>query len=144
MWGIKVGPIIAGLGLFGVAVALGAQDLFKNLISGILVLVERRFEVGNVIEVEGVIEGVVEKYFKRTIELDKYEFDIEDLVNVYKCINNVEDIDDFDLERCDEVVRNFGLDKMRDVYFHNSRKLAEDNEDPEDLVKKEEKTVPMK
>ena len=40
LWGIKIGPIIAGLGLFGVAVALGAQDLFKNLISGILVLVE--------------------------------------------------------------------------------------------------------
>ena len=30
LWGIKIGPIIAGLGLFGVAVALGAQDLFKN------------------------------------------------------------------------------------------------------------------
>ena len=27
LWGIKIGPIIAGLGLFGVAVALGAQDL---------------------------------------------------------------------------------------------------------------------
>ena len=47
LWGIKIGPIIAGLGLFGVAVALGAQDLFKNLISGILVLVERRFRVGD-------------------------------------------------------------------------------------------------
>jgi len=33
LWGIKIGPIIAGLGLFGIAVALGAQDLFKNLIS---------------------------------------------------------------------------------------------------------------
>ena len=33
LWGIKIGPIIAGLGLFGVAVALGAQDFFKNLIS---------------------------------------------------------------------------------------------------------------
>jgi MscS family membrane protein len=32
VWGIKIGPVIAGLGLFGVAVALGAQDLFKNLI----------------------------------------------------------------------------------------------------------------
>ena len=30
LWGIKIGPIIAGLGLFGVAVALGAQDLFKK------------------------------------------------------------------------------------------------------------------
>ena len=47
LWGIKIGPIIAGLGLFGVAVALGAQDLFKNLISGILVLLEKRFKVGD-------------------------------------------------------------------------------------------------
>jgi len=60
LWGIKIGPIIAGLGLFGVAVALGAQDLFKNLISGILVLVERRFQVGDWICVEDVIEGTVE------------------------------------------------------------------------------------
>ena len=41
LWGIRVGPIVAGLGLFGVAVALGAQDLFKNLISGVLVLIEK-------------------------------------------------------------------------------------------------------
>ena len=56
LWGIKIGPIIAGLGLFGVAVALGAQDLFKNLISGILVLVEKRFKMGDWILVEGIIE----------------------------------------------------------------------------------------
>ena len=39
--GYKIGPVIAGLGLFGVAVALGAQDLFKNLISGIMILLKR-------------------------------------------------------------------------------------------------------
>ena len=61
LWGIKIGPIIAGLGLFGVAVALGAQDLFKNLISGILVLVEKRFKIGDWILVEDIIEGIVEK-----------------------------------------------------------------------------------
>ena len=58
LWGIKIGPIIAGLGLFGVAVALGAQDLFKNLISGILVLVEKRFKIGDWISVDGIIEGI--------------------------------------------------------------------------------------
>ena len=39
-WGIYIGPIIAGLGLFGVAVALGAHDLFSNLI-----IVEKRLQV---------------------------------------------------------------------------------------------------
>jgi MscS family membrane protein len=68
IWGIKIGPIIAGLGLFGVAVALGAQDLFKNLISGILIIAEKRFAPGNWIRVDGVVEGTVENIgFRSTL-----------------------------------------------------------------------------
>ena len=73
LWGIKIGPIIAGLGLFGVAVALGAQDLFKNLISGILVLVEKRFKMGDWILVEGIIEGIVEKIGFRSTVIRKFD-----------------------------------------------------------------------
>ena len=73
LWGIKIGPIIAGLGLFGVAVALGAQDLFKNLISGILVLVEKRFRMGDWIRVDGIIEGVVEKIGFRSTVIRKFD-----------------------------------------------------------------------
>ncbi len=68
LWGIKVGPILAGLGLLSVAVALGAQDLFKNLISGILILLEKRFQNGDWIKVENIVEGVVEKIgFRSTL-----------------------------------------------------------------------------
>lgn len=68
IWGIKIGPILAGLGLFGVAVALGAQDLFKNLISGILVIAEKRFNIGDWIRVDGVVEGTVESIgFRSTL-----------------------------------------------------------------------------
>ena len=73
LWGIKIGPIIAGLGLFVVAVALGAQDLFKNLISGILVLVEKRFRMGDWIRVDGIIEGVVEKIGFRSTVIRKFD-----------------------------------------------------------------------
>ena len=73
LWGIKIGPIIAGLGLFGVAVALGAQDLFKNLISGILVLVEKRFRMGDWIRVDGIIEGVVERIGFRSTVIRKFD-----------------------------------------------------------------------
>ena len=73
LWGIKIGPIIAGLGLFGVAVALGAQDLFKNLISGILVLVEKRFKIGDWIMVDGIIEGIVEKIGFRSTTIRKFD-----------------------------------------------------------------------
>ena len=72
-WGIKVGPILAGLGLLSVAIALGAQDLFKNLISGILVLVEKRFKMGDWILVEGIIEGIVEKIGFRSTVIRKFD-----------------------------------------------------------------------
>lgn len=60
IWGIQVAPLLAGLGLFGVAVALGAQDLFKNLIAGLLIIAEKRFNKGDWVLVDGVVEGTVE------------------------------------------------------------------------------------
>ena len=73
IWGIEVGPIIAGLGLFGVAVALGAQDLFKNLIAGILVLAEKRFHPGDWIRVDGVVEGTVETIGFRSTRVRRFD-----------------------------------------------------------------------
>ncbi len=73
VWGIRVGPIIAGFGLFGVAVALGAQDLFKNLIAGILVLAEHRFCAGDWIKVEGVVEGTVESIGFRSTRIRRFD-----------------------------------------------------------------------
>ena len=73
VWGIKIGPVIAGLGLFGVAVALGAQDMFKNLISGLLILMEKSFTIGDVINVPGHSEGTVEHIGFRSITIRKFD-----------------------------------------------------------------------
>lgn len=72
-WGIQVGPFLAGLGIFGVAVALGAQDLFKNLIAGFLVLAEKRFQVGDWIKVDGVVEGTVEGINFRSTTVRRFD-----------------------------------------------------------------------
>lgn len=60
IFGVQIGPLVAGLGLFSVAVALGAQDFFKNLISGLLIIGENRFQPGDRIEVPGHLHGIVE------------------------------------------------------------------------------------
>ncbi|MBL4616819.1 MAG: mechanosensitive ion channel family protein [Robiginitomaculum sp.] len=73
LWGIQVGPFLAGLGIFGVAVALGAQDLFKNLIAGFLVLAEKRFQVGDWIKVDGVVEGTVELINFRSTTIRRFD-----------------------------------------------------------------------
>ena len=73
IWGVRIGPIIAGLGLFGVAVALGAQDLFKNLISGIMILTERRIQIGDYINVPGHCDGTVEHIGFRSTIIRKFD-----------------------------------------------------------------------
>ncbi len=73
IWGIAVGPLLAGLGLFGAAVALGAQDLFKNLIGGITILAEKRFHPGEWICVDGVVEGTVEDIGFRSTKVRRFD-----------------------------------------------------------------------
>ena len=73
IWGIAVGPLLAGLGLFGAAVALGAQDLFKNLIGGITIIAEKKFHPGEWIKVDGVVEGVVEEIGFRSTKIRRFD-----------------------------------------------------------------------
>ncbi len=73
IWGIAIGPLLAGLGLFGAAIALGAQDLFKNLIGGLTVIAEKRFNPGDWIQVDGVVEGVVEDIGFRSTLIRRFD-----------------------------------------------------------------------
>ncbi len=73
IWGIPVAPILAGFGIFGVAVALGAQDFFKNVIAGLSILLERRFNKGDWILVDGVVEGTVERIGFRSTHVRRFD-----------------------------------------------------------------------
>tara|TARA_B100001063_G_scaffold73029_1_gene67199 strand:+ start:50 stop:1096 length:1047 start_codon:yes stop_codon:yes gene_type:complete len=73
LWGIDAASIIAGLGLFSVALALGAQNFFKNLIGGLLIIGEKRFKQGDWINVEGVAEGEVEKIDFRSTLIRRFD-----------------------------------------------------------------------
>ena len=49
--GINLGPLIAGAGLAGVAIGFGAQSLVKDFLSGIFILVEDQYGVGDIVDV---------------------------------------------------------------------------------------------
>ena len=65
---IEIGPLLAGVGVLGLAVSFGAQSLVKDLISGAFMLVEGQFAVGDVVRVKETA-GMVEKITLRTIVL---------------------------------------------------------------------------
>ena len=73
LWGIEIGPLVAGLGLFGLGAALAAQDLFKNLLSGVLIIAEKRFNPGDWIHVDGVVEGTVQSIGFRSTMVRQFD-----------------------------------------------------------------------
>jgi small-conductance mechanosensitive channel len=60
-FGLNLGPLIASAGVIGVALGLGAQTLVRDILSGIFMLVEDQYGVGDkvdVLEIQGVVETV--------------------------------------------------------------------------------------
>lgn len=66
---IPIGPLIAGLGIFGLAFSFGAQALVKDLISGFFMLVEQQYRVGDVIRINETTAGLVERITMRVVVL---------------------------------------------------------------------------
>ena len=73
VWGVPVLPFLASLSLLSVAVALGAQDLFKNLIGGMTIIGERRLAKGDWVFVDGVVEGTVEDVSFRSTTIRRFD-----------------------------------------------------------------------
>ena len=66
--GIDIAPILAGVGIAGIAVGFGAQSMVKDFLAGIFILLENQFRVGDVIETAGV-SGAVERITLRATTL---------------------------------------------------------------------------
>ena len=66
--GLDIVPLLAGVGIVGIAVGFGSQDLIKDVISGLFIILENKIRVGDVVMINGT-RGLVEKIEIRTVSL---------------------------------------------------------------------------
>lgn len=66
--GVNTAPFLASAGVLGVALGFGAQKLINDLVSGIFIIIENQYRVGDFVELEGV-SGTVEDVTIRTTVL---------------------------------------------------------------------------
>jgi moderate conductance mechanosensitive channel len=64
--GVSTGPVLAGVGIFGLAVGFAAQSLIKDVINGLFILFEDSLSVGDIVTLRG-IDGQVEHVSLRAI-----------------------------------------------------------------------------
>jgi small-conductance mechanosensitive channel len=66
--GVQIMPLIAGAGVFGVAIGFGSQTLVKDILSGVFYLMDDAFRVGEYIQ-SGSYKGTVESFSLRSVRL---------------------------------------------------------------------------
>ncbi|MFQ5860675.1 MAG: mechanosensitive ion channel family protein [Dehalococcoidia bacterium] len=67
---LNIGPVLAGVGIAGIALGFGAQHLVRDLISGVLILLEDQYRKGDVAAVGGKIGLVEDVNLRRTLLRD--------------------------------------------------------------------------
>lgn len=66
IWGVDVIPAIAGLGIVGLVIGLGAQRMIQDMIAGFFIVFENHYDIGDVVEVKGFRGTVLELGLKST------------------------------------------------------------------------------
>jgi small-conductance mechanosensitive channel len=67
---LDIGPAIAGLGIVGIAVGLGTQNLVRDYLNGALILMENQYSVGDAVTIAGVSGKVEDFTLRRTVLRD--------------------------------------------------------------------------
>ncbi len=68
--GIPYQPLLASAGIIGIAIGLGAQSIFKDMLNGVLILVEDQYNVGEVVNIAGLKGTVEDLSLRRTTVRD--------------------------------------------------------------------------
>lgn len=114
-FGVNVGSIVAGLGITAALIGLAFQDLAKDFIAGISIIIEDQYEIGDTVEINGFLGEVVAlglrstriKNFKgKTLIVSNHT--ITQVIN-YNLYNNLAVVDvsvdyDEDLEKVEKVL----------------------------------------
>jgi len=69
-FGINITAMLAGLGILGIAIGFGAQSLIRDYLSGIFILLEDQYDVGDVVRIAGIAGLVEEVDLRRTVLRD--------------------------------------------------------------------------
>lgn len=133
-FGIKIGPLLAGAGIVGVAIGFGAQTLVKDFLTGLFLIIEDIVSVGDIVEIAG-FGGLVEQMTVRTIRLRDLDGSlhifpyseaqiIHNLTKTFSCyVFNLQVSYESDIDRAFEIMRETGAGLAADPAF--AKKILE-------------------
>ncbi len=125
--GVNIGPLLAGAGVAGLAFGFGAQYLIRDVISGMFLILENQYRVGDVVSVDGV-SGLVEEITLRKTVLRDLDGTVHHIPNgeIKKASNLSKTFSRVNLNV--GVSYSSDLDRVIEVVNEVGNKLAEEEE----------------
>ena len=127
-FGINIGALLAGLGVLGLAIGFGSQSLVKDIVSGLFILIEDQYRVGDWVNIDGT-EGKVEDInLRRTtlrglngVQYFIIHSTIKKVSNLSKGFSRV-DMNialgyEVNLDKATEIINNIGKALAQDTQF---------------------------
>jgi small-conductance mechanosensitive channel len=81
IWGVEIGPLLAGLGIAGLAVALALQPTLSNIFSGIAMILDKTIKVGDLVYLDSQTKGTIEKVGIRSTRIRTFDNELLILPN---------------------------------------------------------------
>lgn len=126
---VKIGPVLAAAGVVGLALGFGGQYLIRDLLSGLFIIMENQYRIGDVIAIDGT-DGVVEEISLRKTTLRDLDGTIHHIPHgeIKKVSNLTKDFSrvnldlgisySAELEHVIEVVNRVGNELAQDEEWH--------------------------
>lgn len=130
--GIKVGAVLASLGIAGLTIGFAARDSLSNVISGLLIFLDRPFVIGDIVEIEGFY-GRVEKITLRSTRIITSDGKMLAVPNTEIINKTVASFTNFPHLRLDIKVTigvNEDIEKTRQILFNLLENRSEYLEEP--------------
>lgn len=126
-FGIQIGPMLAAAGVVGLALGFGGQYLIRDLITGLFIILENQYRMGDIIEIDGT-GGVVEDISLRKTTLRNLDGTIHHIPHgeIKKVSNLTKDFSRVNLDI--GVSYNASLDEVIEVVNQTGIALAEDGD----------------
>lgn len=139
VWGVAIGPFLAGLGVAGIAVALALQPALANIFSGASVILDKSVKVGDLIYLDAETKGKVLKVGLRSTKILTFDNDLIIVPNSKVAESKIQNIGEPDPKA--RVVIPFGVaygsnvEKVKKVVLGEIKRIGHFIEEPEPKVR---------
>jgi MscS family membrane protein len=138
LWGIEIGPLLAGLGIGGIAVAFALQPILSNIFSGIALILDKTIQEGDIIILDDTTSGIVYNIGIRSTRIKSFSNEMISIPNAKLVDSKITNLDQPDrtirVKICFSVAYGSDINKVKKLVYKCLKNKEHIIFDPEPLI----------